>query len=59
MQTLFSDVQKAFCQAPCCIVNCAGLTQDSLLLRMDENDFDQVIRVNLKVIDDFTYWLLV
>lgn len=48
MQTLFGDVQKAFCQTPCCIVNCAGITQDSLLLKMDENDFDQVIRVNLK-----------
>jgi len=59
MQNLFSDVQKAFCQTPCCIVNCAGVTQDSLLLKMDENDFDQVIRVNLKVVGDFTYQLLV
>jgi len=59
MQNLFSDVQKAFSQTPCCIVNCAGVTQDSLLLKMDESDFDQVIRVNLKVTGDTTDRLLV
>ena len=49
MQNLFSDVQKAFSQTPSCIVNCAGITQDSFLLKMDEKDFDQVVQVNLKV----------
>jgi len=49
MQNLFSDVQKAFSQTPSCIVNCAGITRDSFLLKMDENDFDQVVQVNLKV----------
>jgi len=49
MQSLFNDVQKAFSQTPCCVVNCAGITQDSLLLKMDEKDFDQVVQVNLKV----------
>jgi len=49
MQSLFSDVQKAFSQTPSCIVNCAGITQDSFLLKMPEKDFDQVIQVNLKV----------
>jgi len=54
MQNLFSDVQKAFKgQTPCCIVNCAGITLDSLLLKMDEKDFDQVVQVNLKVCGDF------
>lgn len=48
MQSLFSDVQKAFSQTPSCIVNCAGITQDSFLLKMPEKDFDQVIQVNLK-----------
>lgn len=51
MQNLFSDVQKAFSQTPSCIVNCAGTTRDSFLLKMDEKDFDEVIRVNLKVSD--------
>ena len=58
MQNLFGDVQKAFSQAPCCIVNCAGITQDSLLLKMEERDFDQVVLVNLKVSSDFIYHLL-
>jgi len=59
VQNLFIDVAKTFCQTPCCIVNCAGVTQDSLLLKMDENDFDQVIQVNLKVTDNYSCWMLV
>jgi len=59
MKNLFNDVQKAFRgQTPCCIVNCAGITQDSLLLKMDEKDFDQVVQVNLKVSDDSSYQLI-
>ncbi|MCK9470418.1 MAG: 3-oxoacyl-[acyl-carrier-protein] reductase [Bacilli bacterium] len=30
------------------LVNNAGITKDNLIMRMDENDFDQVIEVNLK-----------
>ncbi|MDE1920706.1 MAG: 3-oxoacyl-[acyl-carrier-protein] reductase [Candidatus Omnitrophica bacterium] len=30
------------------LVNNAGITRDNLLLRLDENDWDQVIKVNLK-----------
>ncbi len=30
------------------LVNNAGITRDNLLLRMDENDWDEVIKVNLK-----------
>ncbi|CAF5190022.1 unnamed protein product, partial [Rotaria magnacalcarata] len=33
---------------PTIIVNAAGITKDSLLLKMREEDFDDVIRVNLK-----------
>jgi NAD(P)-dependent dehydrogenase (short-subunit alcohol dehydrogenase family) len=49
VNSVFSEVQKAFNQTPCCVVNCAGVTRDSLLLKMDEKDFDLVMRVNLKV----------
>jgi 3-oxoacyl-[acyl-carrier protein] reductase len=35
------------------LVNNAGITQDALLLRMDEKQFDQVIATNLKAV-----WLL-
>jgi 3-oxoacyl-[acyl-carrier protein] reductase len=31
-----------------CLVNNAGITRDKLLLRMSEDDWDQVMRVNLK-----------
>jgi len=30
------------------LVNCAGITRDGLMLRMSDEDFDEVIRVNLK-----------
>lgn len=30
------------------LINCAGITSDSLLVRMKEKDFDKVIAVNLK-----------
>ena len=49
VKSVFHDVQKEFGQAPCCVVNCAGLTKDSLLVKMDEKDFDYVLQVNLKV----------
>ena len=43
------DVQKSFSQVPCINVNCAGITQDNFLLKMDETSYDQVMNVNMKV----------
>ena len=34
---------------PCILVNCAGITSDEFLLKMDEEKFDKVVKVNLKV----------
>lgn len=34
---------------PCILVNSAGITSDDFLLKMDEEKFDKVIQVNLKV----------
>ena len=34
---------------PCILVNCAGITSDEFLLKMDEEKFDKVIKINLKV----------
>ena len=34
--------------APSIVVNCAGITKDSTLLKMNEQQFDDVIAVNLK-----------
>lgn len=47
---LFEEIQQAFpdLKAPNVIVNCAGITRDSMFLKMKEEDFDQVIKVNLK-----------
>ncbi len=36
------------------LVNNAGITRDNLLLRMNENDFDDVIAANLKSVFNFT-----
>ena len=51
--TLMKDIEKSFSQTPDCAVNCAGITRDAMLLKMTENDFDQVLNVNLKVHFDF------
>ena len=34
---------------PTLAVNCAGITRDAFLLKMDDSDFDLVLNVNLKV----------
>ncbi|MBN09138.1 MAG: 3-oxoacyl-[acyl-carrier-protein] reductase [Flavobacteriaceae bacterium] len=36
------------------LVNNAGITRDNLLMRMSENDFDDVIKVNLKSVFNMT-----
>ncbi len=36
------------------LINNAGITRDNLLLRLDENDWDEVIKVNLKGIFNVT-----
>lgn len=45
---LVTDVQARFFQPPSVCVNAAGITQDDFLLNMKEEEFDRVIRVNLK-----------
>lgn len=34
---------------PSIVVNCAGITRDAFILKMDDNDFDLVLNVNFKV----------
>ncbi len=44
-----ADVEKAFSGEEFdIVVNCAGITRDKLFMRMTEDDWDQVIDVNLK-----------
>lgn len=43
-----SDILAKFNQPPSILVNAAGITKDNFLLKITEEDFDDVIRVNLK-----------
>ena len=40
------------------VVNCAGITRDKLFMRMEEQDFDDVIAINLKSIYNVTHSLI-
>lgn len=42
-------LQTRYFQPPSVCVNAAGITQDDFLLNMEEDQFDRVIQVNLKV----------
>lgn len=42
-------LQTSFFQPPLVCVNAAGITQDDFMLNMEEDKFDRVIQVNLKV----------
>jgi 3-oxoacyl-[acyl-carrier protein] reductase len=47
VERAINDTAKEMGQIDC-LVNNAGITRDKLLLRMSEEDWDQVMRVNLK-----------
>ena len=51
--TLVEDVLKDF-EGLDILINNAGITKDNLLMRMGEEDFDQVIEVNLKSVFNMT-----
>ena len=57
----FSDVEKLFAQIideygrVDVLVNNAGITRDTLLMRMEEKDWDAVIEVNLKSVFNCTH----
>jgi len=52
-QQLASDVLKEFGSIDV-LINNAGITKDNLLMRISEDDFDQVIEVNLKSVFNLT-----
>jgi len=47
VKTMYKGVKKTFDSIDL-LVNNAGITKDNLILRMKEEDFDQVININLK-----------
>ncbi|KAM0733157.1 (3R)-3-hydroxyacyl-CoA dehydrogenase [Formica fusca] len=48
VETAFKDVIKQFSKPPTIIVNSAGIARDNFLVKLSDNDFDDVIDVNLK-----------
>lgn len=52
-QTLVDDVISTFGTVDI-LINNAGITKDNLLMRISEEDFDDVIRVNLKSVFNMT-----
>ena len=52
-QQLVEDVLKDFGKLDV-LINNAGITKDNLLMRMREEDFDQVVEVNLKSVFNMT-----
>lgn len=52
-QELVKEVQTAFGSIDI-LINNAGITKDNLLMRISEEDFDQVIEVNLKSVFNLT-----
>ncbi|TKR96357.1 hypothetical protein L596_010388 [Steinernema carpocapsae] len=49
VKNLVDFVKEKFpSEPPQIVVNCAGITQDSTLLKMSEEQFDSVVNVNLK-----------
>jgi len=47
VQNMFADLVKQFGRIDI-LINNAGITRDNLILKMTEDDFDQVIDINLK-----------
>ncbi|XP_077446328.1 (3R)-3-hydroxyacyl-CoA dehydrogenase isoform X2 [Stigmatopora argus] len=48
VENLLTSIQVRYFQPPSVCVNAAGITADDFLLDMEEDDFDRVVRVNLK-----------
>jgi hypothetical protein len=53
VQSLIVDIRGKFNAAPSVVVNSAGITRDNFLLKMDENSWNAVMNVNLKVLHTF------
>lgn len=49
VQNGLQSICSKFNSAPSIVVNSAGITKDNFVLKLEENHFDDVIRVNLKV----------
>jgi NAD(P)-dependent dehydrogenase (short-subunit alcohol dehydrogenase family) len=50
IKNVIEEAINKYKRPPSITVNCAGITRDAFILKMDESDFDLVLNVNLKVI---------
>lgn len=48
IERAFRDITRQFLKSPSIIVNSAGITCDNFLIKLSDNDFDNVININLK-----------
>lgn len=48
VKSVFETIKNVNKKPPTIIVNSAGITRDNYLLKLSEDDFDQVINVNIK-----------
>lgn len=49
IKNVIEEAINKYKRPPSITVNCAGITRDSFILKMEESDFDLVLNVNLKV----------
>lgn len=49
VQQTFAKSLQHFKEPPSLLANCAGIATETYLVNMTEQEFDQIIRVNLKV----------
>lgn len=49
IKSVLDEAINKYKRPPSTIVNCAGITRDAFLLKMEDSDFDLVLKVNLKV----------
>ena len=54
VECLMQQIKLAFNATPRGLVNCAGIIRDGWLVDMNEQQWDDVLRVNLKV--PLTFW---
>lgn len=53
VKNVIDEAINKYKRPPSITVNCAGITRDQFILKMDDSDFDLVLNVNLKVRKSF------
>ena len=47
--SVLKKAREVYSRSPCIVVNSAGIAHENMMAKVSENEFDEVIRVNLKV----------